>query len=225
MSQQTALLEHLLSFVSENKQTKFDQIIAQRTRHITVVLEDLYQPHNASAVLRSCDCFGVQDVHIIENSNVFTPSNNVAQGCAKWLSIHKHNELENNTKACIQSLKKQGYKIYATTPHTNDCSISEIPVDERVALLFGTEMHGLSDIAMEEADAYTVIPMQGFTESFNISVSAAISLYEFTTRLRKSSVNWQLSDAEREEILLNWCQGVVKSSDQIIERFLQDDQP
>lgn len=221
MSTRKELLNNLLSFVSENKQQLFEQIIADRTKHITVVLEDIFQPQNASAVLRSCDVFGFQDIHIIENENEYTLNPKVVMGASKWINLYKYNEQENNTLNCINQLKAQGYKVYATTPHTNDTLISDMPLDNKVALMFGTEMTGLSDIAMKNVDGFVKIPMYGFTESLNISVSAAITLYELKQRLLASEINWQLTDEEKTEQLIDWSKKVVKSSDLIEKEFLK----
>ena len=189
---------------------------------MTVVLEDIYQRHNASAVLRSCDCFGVQDVHIIENRNEYNISSDVAVGSDKWLNIKKYNELENNTLAAINSLKKSGYRIIATTPHTNDVTLDTFDIDKgKFAIFFGAELPGLSDIVMDNADEFLKIPMYGFTESFNISVSAALTMNTLYSRLIKSNVNWQLTEQEHDEVLLSWFKASIKSSEEIIERFIE----
>ncbi len=222
MKQKTSkeLRDYLFSFISENKQHLFETIIENPSRHLTVVLENIYQPHNASAVLRSCDLFGVQDIHIIENSNEYTLSDQVAMGSSKWLTLKKYNEEENNTIACFDALRKEGYKIVATTPHTKDVMIADLPIDQKTALVFGTELTGLSSIAMENADAFVKIPMYGFTESFNISVSAALSLYQLTENMRKSDVNWALSEEEKIEIQIAWAMNTIKKSSMIVEDFL-----
>jgi len=222
MSQKNTLelRDYLFEFISENKKELFKKIIEDRTRHLTVVLEDIYQPHNASAVLRSCDLFGVQDVHIIENSNEYTLSEQVAMGSSKWLTLKKYNEQKENTLACFDALRKEGYRIVATTPHTKDVMLVDLPLDQKTALVFGTELTGLSDVAIENADAYVKIPMYGFTESFNISVSAALSLYQLTENLRKSDINWQLSEEEKIDIQIAWAMNVIKKSELIVEAFL-----
>ncbi|MCB0409936.1 MAG: RNA methyltransferase [Flavobacteriales bacterium] len=212
-------LDHLFNFVTENKQTLFNQIITERTRHVTVVLENIFQPQNASAVIRSCDVFGIQDLHVIENDNKYNLNPKVVLGASKWVNLFKYNRHENNTLNCINQLKKQGYKIYATTPHTNDMLISDVPLDEKCAFMFGTELTGLSETAMQNADGFVKIPMYGFTESLNISVSAAILLYEVSKRLKESNINWQLSDEEKIEQLLIWAKKVVKNSDLIENEF------
>jgi tRNA (guanosine-2'-O-)-methyltransferase len=208
--------------VSENRLKKFDEIINERTRHITVVLEDIYQAHNASAVLRSCDCFGIQDVHFIENRNKYKISTDVDMGASSWLSIYRYSEKENNnTSSCINSLKQKGYRIIATTPHEKDCTLDQLPIDNKIALVFGTEIDGISDEVRNHADDFVRIPMYGFTESFNISVSAALSMYELTSRLRKSNNQYRLSEIEKEDILLDWMKSSIKRCDLIIKEYLK----
>jgi len=216
------LLSHLLEFVSENKKQLFEKIIQYRTKHITVALEDIFQSQNASAVLRTCDCFGIQDVHIIENENEYKINPDVALGSTKWLNLYKYNTSENNTINAFNSLRERGYRIIATTPHKNDCTIEELNLDSKIALVFGTELNGLSEIAINNADEFVKIPMYGFTESFNISVSAAIILHQLTEKLRKSSAIWELLDTEKTEIKLNWVKNVVKRSDLLEQEFLKN---
>jgi tRNA (guanosine-2'-O-)-methyltransferase len=219
MSEEKELAEYLSGFVTHARKTKFSTIIAQRTRHITVALEDIYQPHNASAVLRTCDCFGIQDVHIIENKNAYSVNPDVALGSSQWLTMHRYSEKESNTIDCIQSLKKKGYKIIATTPHNNDCNISDLNINDKICLFFGTEKEGISEDTKKHADGFVKIPMHGFTESFNISVSAAICLYELTKRLRTSAINWQLTESEKNELLLSWVRNTIHKVDLIEKDF------
>lgn len=220
MNQQEALLNHLLTFVSENKKQLFLEKIEYRTDYLTVVLENIFQPHNASAVLRSCDVFGVQNVHIIENDNEYTVNPAVALGASKWLNLNRYNTNQNNTLSCINKLKEEGYTIYAATPHTNDCLIEDMPLDNKAAILFGTEQEGLSEIAMQHVDGHVKIPMYGFTESLNISVSAAICLYELTKRLKTSNHGWQLTQERKTAQLIKWCKQVIKAGDAIEQEFL-----
>ncbi len=207
------MLDRFYEHISENKQEKFERIIQDRTKHVTVVLENIFQPHNTAAVLRSCDCFGVQDLHVIENSNTYAPNKEIDMGSSKWLTVNRYNQQEENTVDCLNQLKQKGYKIIATTPHTDDCMIDELPIDEPVALLFGTEATGLTETAMKHADAFVRLPMYGFTESYNISVSVALALFSVTEKMRKAEgLNWQLSEAEQTQIKLAWAKKVVKHS-------------
>ncbi|MCX6247997.1 MAG: RNA methyltransferase [Bacteroidetes bacterium] len=215
------LYSFLSGFISENKKNKFEEIILQRTRYITVVLEDIFQPHNASAVLRSCDCFGIQDVHIIENNNKYEINPDVALGSSKWLTLYKYSAAENNTIRCLQELKDSGYRIIATTPHKHDHTPEALPLDQKIALVFGTELEGLTPQAIEMADGFVKIPMYGFTESLNISVSAALLVRSLTGRLRNSGIPWQLSETDSLDIRIAWAKSVVKKADLIEKEFFR----
>lgn len=200
-----AYIDFLFEMLSESRKEIMMRNIPYRTRYLTVVLEDLYQAHNASAVLRSCDCFGVQDVHIIENNFRFSVIDDIVLGSSKWLNIYRYNQAENNTVECIRSLKAKGYSIVGTTPHINDTDLMDFRFTGPVALMFGTEKKGLSQEALDACDGYLKIPMVGFTESLNISVSAAICLQYLTTILRRSGEKWELTEAEKNEVLTSWA--------------------
>jgi len=216
------LLEHLMSFVTDERKKRFEDVIKYRTRQITVVLEDIYQPHNASAVLRSCDLTGVQDVHIIENSNNYKVNPDVALGSSKWLNLIKHNDKDNNTLETFKLLRNKGYTIVATTPHKDNFDLETLPINNKIAVVFGTELTGLSDLAISNADEYLRIPMYGFTESYNISVSAALTLFTLTERIRKSNVSWKLSDNDITDILLDWARNSIGRSDVIERHFINN---
>jgi len=199
---------------------KMEKVLAMRTKYLTVVLENIYQPHNASAVLRSCDGFGIQNVHIIENSNVYRENPGVSLGTSQWLTLNKYRNNSQNSLNAINALKKDGYRIVATTPHRNDKNLEDFDLTKgKIALFFGTEMHGLSDIVLENADEYMKIPMYGFVESFNISVSCALSLHNLSHRLRQSDIKWELTNEEKEEVLLEWMRNTVKNAASLEEEF------
>ena len=207
--------------VNENRLSLIERTLERRTRYITVVLEDIYQPHNASAVFRSCDGFGIQDIHVIENRNALETIPEVELGSAQWLSIHSYKGGVNNTRDTLHKLKSQGYRIVATTPHTDDTSLNEFDLSTgKTALLFGTEMKGLSKTALSLADEYLRIPMRGFTESFNISVSVAVVLHYLRTALEKSDLEWQLTENEKIPIRYAWVRNSVKNLE-IIEKELR----
>lgn len=218
MMSNAEIIEVLSDMVSESRLSIFNEVLDNRTRYITVVLEDIFQSHNASAVIRSCDCSGIQDVHMIENSFKFAENPDVALGSSQWITKCKYNSQENNTLEAIQSLRKRGYRIVATTPHTNDTLVSNLDLSKgKIALFFGSERPGLSQIVMDNADEFVKIPMYGFTESYNISVSAAICLYDIVNRLRKTEINWHLSFNEKEELLAQWLKISVKDSGNILK--------
>jgi len=218
--QKEELLEWLSGFITENKKDKIARMVRDRTRHLTIVLEDIYQPHNASAVLRTCDCFGIMDVHIIENMNKYEVNPDVALGSSKWLNIYKYSKTRQNTEACLTQLKEAGYRIVATSPHKNDYTPETLPLEQKTALVFGTELEGLSETALKMADDFVKIPMVGFTESLNISVSAALFICRLTERLRTSQIPWQLTEKENLDIRLSWTKNVLKKSSLLEKRFL-----
>jgi len=214
------LIDQLMGYVTPRRRQLFEEIIQNRTRHITIVLENIFQPHNASAVLRSCDLTGVQDVHIIENSNTYTVNPEVAMGASKWLTLHHYNQTDNNTPEVYTHLRSQGYKIVATTPHIKSVGPEELDLSGKVALVFGTELTGLTPFAIEAADEYLQIPMMGFTESYNISVSAALTLYTLTQRLHKMDISWTLTHDDKRHVLLQWLRNTINKSELIEKELL-----
>ena len=217
------MISFLSGFITEERNRTFDSVLEQRTRYITLLLEDIYQPHNASALLRSCDCFGIQDVHIIEKRNQYRVTRDIALGSDKWLTVKKYPGNKLKTADVYSILREQGYRIVATTPNKGDFTPDEFSLsDGKVVLVFGTELKGLSKEAINEADHYMRIPMVGFTESFNVSVSAGIILYELTRRLKEENLCWQLKDDELMEVKLQWLTKSVKSSRLLIEEFYSD---
>jgi len=216
------LIEHLAGFVSDARRERIEWVLERRTRCVTVLLEDVYQPHNASAVLRSCDCFGVQDVHIVEQDNAYRVNPNVALGASKWLSLVRYREAEGNAAACVAALKERGYDLVAATPHHEDCLVEDLEIDRPLAVFFGTEDEGLSADTLASMDRYVKIPMFGFTESFNVSVSAALILRELVRRLRTAAVDWPLDEQEKLDLRLQWYRTVVRGSDLIERRYLEE---
>jgi tRNA (guanosine-2'-O-)-methyltransferase len=214
------LIAYLSQFITDNKREKIDQVLINRTRYLTLAVEDIYQPHNASAIVRTCDCFGIQELHVIENKNKYKVNPDVTLGSSKWVDIVQYNKEENNTASCIMALKKEGYKVVATTPHMDGMDLEDLPLEQKTALLFGNEVEGLSEKAIELADGFVKIPMNGFTESLNISVSAAICIHFLTLKLHQMEVAWRLSDEQKAAIKLRWIKNIVKRSDVLEKEFI-----
>jgi tRNA (guanosine-2'-O-)-methyltransferase len=218
-SERVRLTSFFAQYLSENKLTLIDKILEQRTRHITVVLEDIYQSQNGSAVIRTCECMGLQDVHITETSSKYSVNRRVLKGANKWLDLIKYNAKgKNNSEGCFQELHRRGYKIFVTDPAGGQ-SIHDLPVDDRIAIVMGNELHGASDYAMANADGKVNIPMYGFTESLNISVSAAICLSTLAPKIRSSSVAWQLSEEEKADLRLKWYRRCLRNVDILEKEF------
>ncbi len=212
------LLSFLAQYVTANKMAIFNDLVQKRTRHMTVVLEDLYQPQNTSAVLRTCDCFGVQDVHIIENRNPWEFNPDVERGSSKWLNLKRFKNRKDNSQDCMDHLRARGYKIVATTPY-GTTTIPDLPVSEPFALVFGTEKQGVSESIINQSDYTVKIPMYGFTESFNISVAAAIFLNNLRQRLEAEEIVWQLSEDEKTEVLIGWCKKALKHNHHYLNAY------
>lgn len=207
------VLKEMYDLITENKREMFDRIAAERTRHLAVVLENVYQDHNASAILRSCDCFGIQDLYVIEKQFRYEVKRDIALGAGRWVDLHQFNEGSNPDTECIQQLKENGYRIVATTPHTDSKTIHEIDLSQPIALVFGTERRGISDTMKELADDFIKIPMYGFTESFNVSVAAALTMNVLRERLERSSLNWKISEEEQISLKLQWCRKILRGGD------------
>ncbi|MBT8293739.1 MAG: RNA methyltransferase [Eudoraea sp.] len=209
------LLSYLETYITPERLKRFSDVLSERTNYITVAIEDVFQMHNASAVIRSCDVFGIQEAHIIEDRFGQRLDKNIAMGAQQWVDIERYT----TAKSCIRKLRKDGYKIVATIPNNDATSLEDFKLEDKVALFFGTEKEGLSPEVLEQADTYLKIPMWGFSESLNISVSAAIILYNLTLQLKNSNLPWHLSEREIMEKRLEWTKKSIKSIDKIIERY------
>lgn len=214
------VLEAFYDIISESKQEMYDRIAADRTRHMVVAMENIKKDHNASAIMRTCDCFGVQDLHTIEKDVEYVVQREIAKGASNWIDLHSHSTGENPGIECLQHLKNQGYLIVSTTPHT-DKTIHDIPIDKPLALLFGTEIHGISDELIEQSDIKVSIPMYGFTESYNVSVSAALCLSHLRNRLENSDIDWKLSHEEQVALKIKWCTKIVRNGEAVEQEIRQ----
>ena len=217
---QNPKLRALLPYISEERLTKFDDALQQRTRRLCMVLENVYQSRNASAVMRSCDGMGVQDVHLIEDINPWVYNRGVSKGTPSWLTLHRYTDTEDPTEACIQALRSSGYKIAVTSPHVNGYEAHSLPIDQPVAVVMGTEFKGASERMLEAADYHVFIPMLGMAESLNISVAAGMIMHRIMEKIRAlPPETWQLNADEKEALLLDWALKSVKKSDAILKHL------
>lgn len=212
--------KYLTSFLTDERNARLLQVLDNRTRYLTIVIEDLYQTQNISAVMRTCECLGVQDIHIVEGENEFSIHSAISMGADKWLSRYHYPTKDSNIVDCISQLKNKGYSVIATLPDDDSCYLDELPLDKPMAFLFGTELTGLTPEAIQHADKSVKIPMYGFTTSFNISNSVAIIATYLIEKLRKSSINWKMSEEEKEVLYLEWLEKSIKTPDLIIKKFL-----
>ena len=209
------LLTYLEHFITEERKERFLQVISARTNHFTVAMEDVFQMHNTSAVVRTCEVFGVQQAHSIEGRFGKRLDAKIATGVQKWVDVFRYND----TQSCIDALRVQGYQIVATTPHKDAYFLNDFDISKKSAFFFGTEKEGLSQQVLSQADTYLKIPMVGFTESLNISVAVAIVLQQLTDKLRRSQVAWQLTDEERLSTLINWTKKSIRNVKDVLKRY------
>ena len=213
----TDYLAYLENFITEGRRDRFLQVLSQRSKHFTVVIEDLFQLHNTSAVLRTCEVFGIQELNVVEEKYGKTIDKEIALGAQKWVDVNRFD----STAACIKAVKDKGYRIIATSPHDDSCLMEDFDISQPSALFFGTEINGLSEEVLSQADGFLKIPMVGFTESLNISSSAAIILQNLSSRLRRSDIAWQLSEDEMLEKRIDWAQKSIKDIDFITRKYLE----
>lgn len=220
--QKQNLIDSLSAVINPQRQLLLQNVLSQRTRHLSVVLEDIYQAQNASAVIRSAECMGVQEIHIIENTHAYQINPAVVQGASKWMDIHRYkDETGENTSACLNSLKERGYKLVAMTLREQSRSLDQLELEEPLALCFGSEEPGLSELAHEMADVYVQIPMLGFTQSLNLSVSAGIAMHQLAARLRASELEWQLAEEEKTNLYIDWLSKSTPTGTVLLEKFIK----
>ncbi len=223
MTDNKAVISFLSDFVTEQRRCKMEEILAQRTRYVTVLLEDIFQSQNASAVLRTCECFGIQDIHIIENYNSYRINPFVVKGSDKWLNIRKFNNGDHNSIEAITRLKSEGYRIAATSLQEGSIELSDFDVTKgKFVVVFGNEHQGVSKCILKEADEHLKIPMCGFTQSLNISVSAGIIMNTLVQKIKQSAVDWQLNDSEKEPLRAEWLKCSVKNPQMLINRLSEE---
>ena len=215
------LIAFLRPYVSVHKFDLMDKVLAQRTRHVTVVMENLYDQHNINASLRSCEAFGVQDVHVVDDDGRFLPNKHVTGGAARWLSITHYQEGVHNIQSCFTHLKNGGYMIAATTLREGGIPLEKLDISQKVALCFGTEEMGLSDEAHEFADVFVTLPMMGFTQSFNVSVAVALCLNILMSRLHLTGVMWNLDENERIDLKIKWLLQIPYYGQNLLRHFLK----
>lgn len=210
-----ALLNYLEGFLTENRKEGFLRVLQNRTKHFTIAMEDVYQLHNTSAVMRSCEVFGIQELNVIEQKFGKRIDSEIAMGAQKWVDVFRYNSVQ----SCLDTMREKGYQIIATTPHDDSCFLHEFDITKPSALFFGTERDGLSAEVLQQADGFLKIPMVGYTESLNISVSAAIIIQDITNRLRQSKLNWQLTPDEVLNKRLDWTRKSIKDIEFIERKY------
>ncbi|TVR81507.1 MAG: TrmH family RNA methyltransferase [Chitinophagaceae bacterium] len=215
------VIDHLYSFISESKKKRMNQVLGERTKFLTLVLEDVYQPQIVSSIVKTCDCFGIQDLHLVENFNKYSASPDAIIAATKWVNIHRYREKNsNNTQLAINELRDSGYQIVTVTNNRRATSIDEFPMDKKTAVIFGPEKSGPSDVAIKQADAFVKIPLLGFSDYLNLPVTTGAALNSLRHRMVQSKAKWQLDENEIDEVKYFWAHKLLKSADRLEDVFL-----
>ena len=212
-------VEMLRDFTGEERFEKLSSRLESRTNRMVLALEDVFHPHNASACIRSAEAFGVQEIHAVQSRCQFSPSHKIVRGTDQWVDIKRWK----STPELVEHLRSRGYRIVVTAPRENGSTLESFDAQGTpFAIFMGTEKTGISDWLMQEADDSIFIPMTGFAESLNISVSAAIITQELTRRIRLMPPHkWQLSDSDKTIVLSDWLRKSIKNSEEILERLAE----
>lgn len=208
--------------LTPNKVRLFHEVASKRTRHLCVVLEDIFQEHNASAIIRTCDCLGVQDLYTIEERNRYVLQKKIALGAGRWIDLTRFSKTTSARMDCINHLKSLGYQIVVTSPHAEAYTPETIPIEKPLALFFGTEREGLHDETITQADYSLKIPMVGFTESLNLSVSTAMILHSLRARLTKSELRWKITAEEQTRLKIEWSKKILNGGSALEMSFRKE---
>jgi len=219
--QRSNIIAKLTNVINDDRISLLKEVLDQRTRYLTVVLDDIYYPQNASAILRTSECLGIQDLYAIEDKNKLKVNSDVVKGASKWINLRRYNEQDGRNE-CIEGLKQQDYKIVAMTISEDCIPLEQLPIDKKLALCFGCEETGLHKDIENKADYKVQIPITGFTQSYNVSVSAGISLYYLINRIKESRHNWQLNQEEKEKLLIDWLSKSTPTGNSLLEKYMEE---
>ena len=212
-------LDYLTKFITDERREVLERTVNSRTHYMRILTENMFHPQNASAIMRHCEAFGIQQIHTVEDRCKFDPSVNIVRGTQKWVDVEHHD----TTAEALAALKAEGYRIVATTPHRCSATPETFDVTKgKFALVFGTEHAGISDEVIAAADDFLMIPMCGMVESLNVSASAAILIYMLSERIRQTVEGWQLSDEQKLKLLTRWTMSSVRDCERILRRAEED---
>ena len=208
-------IEILRPYLSDRRAEKIDSVLSRRTRDLCVVLDRFDKPHNYMAVLRTLEAFGIQDAHIIPMHGVSKSdiSKSVTQGADKWLSIRIYPDW----RKCFQVLRENAYKLYAACLSNEAASIEDISTTSKIALVFGNELDGLDPEETEACDGAFMLPMYGFSQSFNVSVACALSIQRLFIAREAAGHKWTgLSESEKNALKIEWYKKAVQNSEKLL---------
>ena len=212
------IFQHLQQFLTDERLEKINHFAPESSDFVLPVIEDVFQFRNAAAIVRSVEACGFHKIIAMESEHEFNPNLRVTKGAETWVEVEK---LPHNLDS-LREIKNRGYKILAVSPENNATMLSDYDLKEPVALVFGTEAAGVSEEILDFADETLAIPMYGFTQSFNVSVAAAICVYELKQKLLRSNLDYKLSEEKLWEMKVRWAMNSIKSGEQILANYLSE---
>ncbi|ROH97555.1 TrmH family RNA methyltransferase [Chryseobacterium daecheongense] len=218
MKELAQTFDYLKQFLTEERLGKIEHFSQESSDFVLPVMEDVYQFRNAAAIVRSVEACGFHKVIAMEEENVFNPNLTVTKGAETWVEVEK---MPKNIDS-LRTIKNRGYKILAVSPEKNAVMLPDYQITEPIALVFGTELEGVSDEVIEFADETLAIPMYGFTKSFNVSVAAGICMYELKQKLLHSGIDYKLDQEKLLKMKIRWSVNSIRSGAQIFEKYLKD---
>ncbi|MCS6934347.1 MAG: RNA methyltransferase [Chitinophagales bacterium] len=219
-----AFMDYLSKFLTEDRRRQFQEVLCKRTAHISVLTEYLYDEQNLHAIVRTAECLGIQHIHVVEQEKKLKPAKKISRGSHKWVTMHHYLYADSDAGELYESLRRSGYRLAAAEPGIGGYSPEDIPIEEPLIIMLGKERTGLSDTAKAAADYFLQIPMYGFTESYNVSVAAALCLFPIVQRLHRSGINWHLSEQEKNHLWRKWVLRSVRDPAKIFKRWQADNQ-
>jgi tRNA (guanosine-2'-O-)-methyltransferase len=194
-------IPNFLEYITEERKNKIIKVLSQRTRFLTVLMENFFDPRNIAAVIRTCDAFGIQDLHVLELDHPFFISRRVSKGADNWLNIYKYNQ----TELAVSEMRKKGYQLFYADPDPSHPNLDELDLSRKTALVFGQEKNGISPQMIKLCDGGFRIPLHGFVDSFNVSVACALTLHHCTNRLLKNPPpDYHIPSGDKEILLQHW---------------------
>ncbi|WKK83301.2 TrmH family RNA methyltransferase [Marivirga arenosa] len=216
------LINKFSEFLSDERKEFIENVLDNRTDYIRVVLEDIRDPHNANAIIRSGECLGIQHFHVIENENAFKLGRGVSRGAIKWVDVHQYPESATPTVDVFNDLKSKGYRIVVTSPNEKASAPESLSLDQPIAIVMGNERDGISEEAKDLADDFIRLPMHGFTESYNVSVAAGLTLYSLVSKMRASVEKWQFNAQLKDDYRLRWYKKCMARPDDYENYFVKE---
>ncbi|QCX53861.1 RNA methyltransferase [Elizabethkingia sp. JS20170427COW] len=217
IQQKKELYEYMRGFLTEERLKKIDSYAEESSDFVLPVMENIYQFRNAAAIVRSVEACGFHKIIALEEENEFNPNARVSKGADTWMQIER---LPKNIES-LQKIRDKGYKILAISPEKDAVSLPDYKIEGPIALVFGTEKAGVSQEVINFADETVIIPMYGFTESFNVSVAAGICMYDLKQRLIKSDLEYKLSEEKKIDLKIRWAVNSTRSGEEVLNHFLK----